>query len=333
MSYIDVLNDAAQRANEASTRAEDASELLEQIVNGPLDTYVPTLSGEVPTAATAIENLRSQISAGTLAPIAERVILAESQVNVTFNTVQTSGLALYVDEGEGGYRYFNFTVDGTSSVILGDTFFEGTELWGLSNEIGGEVGTAVQQTQANAQLAEDWAIKTDGTVDGTEFSSKYHAGEASASASAAATSEQNAALSESNASTSEQNAASSEANAQDYASSALVSRNVASSAATRAGVSENRAVSAELSAIAAKDSAQTFAGQSEAHALDAQGFASDAASSRDVVVDGQNQVSALLGAGIGTTYLEDGDLFINYVETVVDNVSISNDGRLEITYT
>jgi hypothetical protein len=252
MSYIDVLNDAAQRANEASTRAEDASELLEQIVNGPLDTYVPTLSGEVPTAATAIENLRNQITAGGVAPVVEQVILNEDQVNVSFNNIQTSGLALYIDEGGGAYRYFNFIVDGTSAVIIGDTFPQGTILWGLSQEIGGEVRTAVEQTQANAQLAEDWAIKTDEPVDGVEFSAKYHAGEAASSASsastsasnalasenAAATSEQNAAQSASAASTSETNAATSESNAYSSASAAATSETNAAASASAAATSE-----------------------------------------------------------------------------------------------
>ncbi|MBG23762.1 MAG: hypothetical protein CMF22_10605 [Idiomarinaceae bacterium] len=188
MSYIDVLNDAASRADAASTKAEGASDLLFNIVNGPEETFVNTDNGPVPTAATAIANLQSQITAGTLAPISESVTLGSNQTNVTFNSVQTSGISVYIDEGSGAYRYFNFTVDGTNTITLGDTFASGTIVWGLSQEIGGEVSTAVQQTQVNAQLAEDWAIKLGDTVDGSEYSAKYHAQAAASSASSSATS-------------------------------------------------------------------------------------------------------------------------------------------------
>ena len=296
MSYIDVLNDAATRADAASTKATAASDLLDQIVNGPEETFVTTDNGPVPTAATAIVELQSQIGAGVLAPIEESVTLTSGQVNVTFENIQTSGISVYIDEGSGAYRYFGFTVDGTNSIILDDSFASGTIVWGLSQEIGGEVGTAVDQTQANAQLAEDWAIKLGGTVDGTEFSSKYHAQESASSASAAATSESNAATSESNAATSasealasEQAAATSESNAATSASNAATSASNAATSESNAATSASNAADSATAAATSSSNASTSEQNAENYAdyiASAQGIYSDVASGLSATVDG-----------------------------------------------
>jgi hypothetical protein len=83
--------------------------------------------------------------------------------------------------------------------------------------------TAETNAVASAELAQDWATKTSGAVAGGEYSAKYNAGLASASASAASTSASNASTSASNASTSATNASNSATNAASSAAAAAAS--------------------------------------------------------------------------------------------------------------
>lgn len=83
----------------------------------------------------------------------------------------------------------------------------------------------------------------------------------------------------------------------------------------------------------ARDNAQIYMQDSLTHSQTSSAASVTAMSARDTVIAGQEQVAALLGAGIGSTYIQDGDLYINYVDTVVDNVEIDINGHLNIIYT
>jgi len=136
----------------------------------------------------------------------------------------------------------------------------------------------------SAQLAEDYAEKAeDSEVETGKFSAKHHAAKASASASAAATSESNAATSAASASTSETNAANS-------ASSASTSETNASSSAADALTSENNAATSEQNASGSESAAST----SEQNALASEQNA--ATSEQNALVSEQNAASSATDA-------------------------------------
>ena len=262
MSYIDELNAAAAKANEASNRADAASLIIYDIANGPLNGTVPTANGNVLTVAHAIEQIREDVAGNAVAPITEVVsITTAGQQSIAFQNLNTNGLALYiVDDVANTYkRYFNFEVTASNSVNLGDSFPVGTEIYGVAQEIGGEVKTAVQQTQANAQLAEDWAVKTTGEVNSEGFSAKHHAGLAGTSETNAAASAASANTSENAASNSASNAATSETNAGTSANTASARASEASTSASNADASRTSAQAAASTATSAADVAQESA--------------------------------------------------------------------------
>lgn len=322
MSYIDELNNAAQKANEASARADLASKTLFDIINGGDSDVVLTANGEVFTIAHAIRRVREEVAGGAVAPIAETATLVEDgQQSVVFQQLKTSGIAIYIQTADGvNYRYFDFAVTGSNSVRLNGEFPEGTVIIGVAQEIGGEVKTAVELAEAYQQRAKDWAEKTGAQIEGEGFSAKHHANAAASSAAsantranAAATSRDQAATSATNAANSATAAATSATNAANSATASQNSRvaseaardasqaalnsltnevSLAQSAATSANTSRTNAAASATAAASSATAAETSAATASTKASEASASATAAANSATNSANSANNSSA-----------------------------------------
>lgn len=330
MSYIDELNAAAVKANEASDRATQASQTMFDIANGGDTEVVLTANGEVLTVAHAIRQVREDVASGAVAPISETTTIAElGQQSIAFQTLNTNGIAIYIQNGEGlTNRYFNFEVTASNAVNLGDEFPAGTVIVGVAQEIGGEVKTAVEQTQANATLAQDWAEKTTGEINGEGFSAKYHANRAAtseqtsidrANAAAAARDAANASATASAESASESAASASASQSSRLASEAArdASQQAASDALASLNTLDNEVQQAQDAATSANTS-KNAASASAAAALTSEGNASDSATLASTKAD---ESSASAAASLASANNASG--FANNASTSADAASAS----------
>ncbi len=159
MSYIDDLNDAASRAQDAADTAEGASQILFDVANGDSVSTVTTASGEVKTVAKAIADIEASFEGGLFNSTVEEVTLADGQTVVTLTEATTDSMQLYVE----GAREFDFDITGTDSFELSESFPAGTRIWVVSSEIYADVTTTlVEDSKGVSRTLTSW-------VDGVQY--------------------------------------------------------------------------------------------------------------------------------------------------------------------
>ena len=294
-------NDARQFADQAKTSAEEAKKIAQQ-------------------AVTDTDGIRDEIN--------QSMVLITQKVNEATTQAQNSASSAAQSQANSDLskRWATWTTgveteDGTDYTVADDGY---SSKW-------------------NAQLAQAWAVKTDGKVtennlpDGAEidYSSKYYAQQAKASAdaadtseasalssknaaatsaSAAKTSETNAKKSENNAKASETAAASSKSDAAGSATAAAasadaakVSQNAAAGSASSASTSEENAANSATSANASKTAAASSAEAAKASqtaaansATAAQGSSTAAATSEQNAANSATAANASKTAAAGS---------------------------------
>lgn len=139
--------------------------------------------------------------------------------------------------------------------------------------------TKATQASTSATLAQDWAIKTVDPVSGAEYSSKYHAQAASASAGSASSSANAAAASATTAGTKAGEASASAASALDSEGAASVAVQFAANARSAAQTSANAALASKNAAATSATSASNSATAASNSATAAAGSATSAGNS------------------------------------------------------
>lgn len=235
-SVQEAVTDASQAVQTANAASENASQA------------VTTANAANNTANTALSNSQSAISTANNA----------NQLATEAKSTAQEALAT----AEEAVR------DTASDLAQVQTLVQtATDQANAASSSASAAATSAQAADNSANLAQDWAVKMDGMVtdDGTEegtpvdYSSKYYAQQAAASASAASDSEDAAASSASAAASSQQAAATS-------AGQASTSATNAAGSATAAKGSATAAQNAQTAAEAARDLAQQYA-SANAHAV------------------------------------------------------------------
>lgn len=252
----------------------EASELIQQIApeNGALKKVSEELESITTTAshvdevhAVGQDLLGINVDYLSLGKVSEDIDRATMVVDGYIRTV-----ALSIDN-------VNFTGQNIEAVINVSENIDNLNVWLATFEgykTDAESARDAAQAQASlatdqANLAKEWAVKLDATVDGSEYSSKYYAQQASAQATAASSSASAAATS---AQASAASASESASSASSSANSAMTATNQAAEATTQAQAAQ----AAQTAAEAAQSKAETAAGNAETSATAAAESASTA---------------------------------------------------------
>lgn len=142
MSYIDTLEEAAERALAASESAENSAQIMNDVANGNSTTTVDTANGPVDTVAKAIADIIAEIEGGVVTSNQERVTVEDdAQTTFSLNNTTTSGMALYIE----GSREFSFTINSSSTFTISEPVPAGTQMYVVNRTIEGGIGGSIVQ--------------------------------------------------------------------------------------------------------------------------------------------------------------------------------------------
>lgn len=150
MSYIDDLNQAASEALAASSSATDSAQIMSDVANGADNVTITTDNGEVKTVAKAIKDIIDAIETGVEGPQVEEQTLSAGQTTVTLSTIDTQGIALYIE----GSREFDFTVNDETSFELSQSFPDGTRIWIVKRDIEGTIDSFTVNSSTGTQTTQ-----------------------------------------------------------------------------------------------------------------------------------------------------------------------------------
>lgn len=173
----ELLQQAADLATVAAERADTASQQFYDVANGSSTSTVSTDNGPVDTVAKAIQEIKDTLVGATLEAQIESQTLSEGQTTVTLTEINASAKPLMFIEGSFEQ---DFTVTDESTIALGQSYPDGTQVWFLQNSAIQNISDSFVQTIGAAMSIDSSVLgaKTLGTsseatiqitIDGTVY--------------------------------------------------------------------------------------------------------------------------------------------------------------------